>query len=589
MAIPRDALSLTMGMYSGTKDDYGKEAVPPLPLPFDRVNEGRAPTSSMLLFRMPLEIISLILSYVPTETLPALALVNRDCRQLARSRQFASIQLDYSKGAFDLIFVLLEESFQRFDNKGKTKTPSLGACIRRITMATNPDWITYRHGIGLDDGLMALSAEERNQRRANANANFFDAYIPLIERILADPSIMPHLELLDWEDKVVLRRLFFDRLLTSNVKHLKLFRVGIEEAFVFGNPKVQQWPLRTLHLEMSASLNKIGELDISPTCARILLLCASTLESLTWISSHNKAQFSFGDDMSDPIPRFLRLRILTLEVWHQMDLKMWNALVTDGLQILKADTDADSSSVEFFQNCGTIPSLDTFVWRTHKIAADHPLDFLRANPQLKQLSLEWQAPPVFLEKQLLPMLSESFTCLTSLSLRWDGTSIPLSALEAITSLKRLQKLHLSAGERFGWKHNWLIDHNSIRSHLEKLPRLQKLAFSRDSYAVRPLGDIGYTEGSYSRYYISQCLPDKYWRDNEEVREHRWEQIHRGMILGEAHQYMRVLPSLDWVYFGQLPMRVTYSAKKKKKIVETLSEERDDCWTFLREMFDAGAD
>ena len=62
-----------------------------------------------------------------------------------------------------------------------------------------------------------------------------------------------------------------------------------------------------------------------------------------------------------------------------------------------------------------------------------------------------------------------------------------------------------------------------------------------------------------------------------------------MILREAHEYMRVLPSLDWLYFGQLPMRVTYSAKKKKKIVETLSEERDDCWTFLREMFDAGAD
>ena len=161
-------------------------------------------------------------------------------------------------------------------------------------------------------------------------------------------------------------------------------------------------------------------------------------------------------------------------------------------------------------------------------------------------------------------------------------------------MKHLQKLHLAAGEPYGWKHDWLIDHTLIRSYLEKLPRLQKLAFSRDSYAIQHMGDTGYSEYFYSRYYDIQSTPDKYWRDDDEQRKRRWEQIHRGMILGEAHKYMRVLPELDWLYFGQLPMRVTYSAKKKKKkknkkIVETLSEERDHCWTFLRELFDAGAD
>ena len=361
MAIPRDVMSLTLGMYGGTKDDYGKEVVPPLPLSFDRVNEGRAPTCSMLLFRMPLEIIGLILGYIPLETLSALALVNRDCRQLARSRQFASVQLDYSDNIFGLIDILLQEGLQRLRNQERTSQPSLGTCIRRITMATDPDWVTDRLGVGLNDDFVELSKDERDQRRAVASAEFFDEYIPLIQNLLADPRIMPNLELLDWEDKIVLQRSFFDSLLTSTIRHLKLFRVGIEDSFVVRGTKAQQWPLRTLHLEMAPSLHKTGKLDISPTCASILRLCASTLESFTWISLANKEQFSFSDDMSIPIPRFVRLRTLRLQGWHHMDLEMWNALVTDGLQVLKADTEADSSSVEFFKKRGTVPSLDTFV------------------------------------------------------------------------------------------------------------------------------------------------------------------------------------------------------------------------------------
>ena len=80
-----------------------------------------------------------------------------------------------------------------------------------------------------------------------------------------------------------------------------------------------------------------------------------------------------------------------------------------------------------------------------------------------------------------------------------------------------------------------------------------------------MGDIGYEEYFYSRYYSAQhTSDDKYWRHSDEKRRKIWEQIHRGMILSEAHKYMRVLPELDWLYFGQLPMRVTYSSNKRKK-------------------------
>lgn len=588
MAIPRDVLSLVMGMFSGHKDDYGKEIVPPLPLSFDRINEGKPSSSAARIFQLPSEILGLILRHVPSDALPNLALVNRDCRQLARSRQFASVHLDYSQNALCLISQLAQEHLdqERAAATGQPRFPSIGACIRRITVATHPEWVSYRHGIGLDDEFMELHESERRKRMEDAANIFFDNYIPSLQDVLADQRILPHLELLDWEDKLVLPRSFFNSIAKSTVQHLKLFRVGIEEAFVVGETKPQQWPLRTLHLEVNPSLDKIGKIDISLTCASILRLCASTLESLTWISSWNKGEFSFGDELSDPMPQFARLQTLRLDTGHHMDSRMWNVLVTDGLRLLKADTEADSSSVEFFQRRGTIPTLITFVWRTVEIPADHPPDFLRANPQLEGVSLESQAPPRLLETQLLPLLCQSFVHLKSLSLRWDGTSIPTSALRDISSLKGLQQLHLSAGEPYGWKHDWLIDHVSMRHCVGQLPCLRKLAFSRDTYPVKPLGDRGYELHNYSRYY-SFKLNDFKYQDTTDVAERRWEQIHRGLILSEAHEYMRLLPELDWLYFGQLPMRVVYSTRKRRKVVETLSE-RDDCWTFLQEMYNGGA-
>ena len=58
-------LELLISMFSGDKDEYAKETVPPLALTFDRVNEGRAPRTSAHLFRLPIEILAVILQYIP--------------------------------------------------------------------------------------------------------------------------------------------------------------------------------------------------------------------------------------------------------------------------------------------------------------------------------------------------------------------------------------------------------------------------------------------------------------------------------------------------------------------------------------------
>ena len=54
-------LDLLIPILRGTKDDYGKEIVPPLPLSFERVNEGRPPLSAAPLLNLPFEILGSIL------------------------------------------------------------------------------------------------------------------------------------------------------------------------------------------------------------------------------------------------------------------------------------------------------------------------------------------------------------------------------------------------------------------------------------------------------------------------------------------------------------------------------------------------
>ena len=595
MAIPGNILSLLMPVFSGGgKDDYGKDSVPPLPLSIDRASEGRFPNSTARLLQFPPEIISHILGYVPSDSLANLALVNGDCRQLARSRQFTCVHLDYSNKSLALIDHLHAEGLKREAIRDEPAGCAIGACIRRITVATHPGWVSHRHGIALDEDFLALPESVRDQSLAIASKAFFEFYIPSILRILANPRILPHLELLDWEDMIDLPRSFFNNLTCATSQHLKLFRAGIEEDSSVEPARksvAQRWPLRTLHLEIQPSFDKRNEIGTSLTCSSILHLCSSTLESLVWTSVFidKKEIHTFGNDSSHLAPRFENLRVLKLGVHWHMDSLMWGALVRDGLTVLRADTEADATSIDYFRDRGTIPSLKTFVWTTPRISADHSLGFLGDNTQLQHLSFTYVVSPQLLKKRLLPLLSKSFLYLTTLSLLWDDTSIPSSSLEVISRLKGLRQLHLSAGEQYGWKHDWLINHETMRCYVGQLTSLRKLALSRDSYVVEPLGERGHHVDLYSSYYDLRSVPGKYWDLRHGARERVWERIHKGKILGEANKYMRMLPDLEWLYFGQLPMGITYSARKQRKVVDPLSEGRDECWTFLQEMFNGGAD
>ena len=72
--------------------------------------------------------------------------------------------------------------------------------------------------------------------------------------------------------------------------------------------------------------------------------------------------------------------------------------------------------------------------------------------------------------------------------------------------------------------------------MARLTRLERVAFSRDSYTSPGLVDI-------ESYYVDTGID-----------ETQWESQHQGMVSVEADKYVRVLPKLEWLYFGQLPIR-----------------------------------
>src|ERR1700709_2436054 len=104
----------------------------PSTLAFDRVMEGTpvaAPNSA--LFKIPTEILAIVASHLVTsnDDLASIALVNSDCRQLARSCQFRIVKLDASPRSESIFGILQREAVERRQNYGRTRSLSFSAFI----------------------------------------------------------------------------------------------------------------------------------------------------------------------------------------------------------------------------------------------------------------------------------------------------------------------------------------------------------------------------------------------------------------------------------------------------------------------------
>ena len=302
---------------------------------------------------------------------------------------------------------------------------------------------------------------------------FFGGYI---RRVTADLNQLatPHLELLDWEDMIALPQSFFKALALSPIRHLKLFRIKVDQDYAIEPPDTRQsynWPLHTIHMET------YGRRSTSMISASILRSCASSLEKLFLSAMSRGNSYTFISEDDDSVPDFPRLRHLSFGMIRLADASMLEALVTANIRSLDASLKLYPG---LFVNRGLIPSLEAFACES-MLSADDPLQFLRANPQSLKLAFTRALPSFLIESRLLPLLSASFTRLESLSMVWEGTEILESAIQIIGSFRTLKQLHLSAGTQTGWRYDWPIKHDTMCKHLMNLPQLEKLAFSRDSY------------------------------------------------------------------------------------------------------------
>ena len=206
--------------------------------------------------------------------------------------------------------------------------------------------------------------------------------------------------------------------------------------------------MRSLHLELRPIIwMNLERTRSALTCTRLLRLCGPTLESLTWVDAFENSHSLNTFTTEDLISRFPRLQKLKLAFMKFADWSMLDMLIHDSLRTLDVDTEKDHVSSSFFQQRGTVRSLETFVWSSSHMPDDHNLEFLRANPQLTKLSIPSIQSKVLLDTRLLSLLSKSFKTLKPLSNNhWKGVSISNEALELISTLETLEQLHISAGE-----------------------------------------------------------------------------------------------------------------------------------------------
>lgn len=325
-----DISSLMIGSFSGhERDDFGKDTGTRRCLLLDIVMQGRKRESRCTLFQMPAEILADIVDLLADDksALASLALVNTDCRYLARSCQFAEIHFDYSYQAQQLLLHLAEEAQRATDLT--TRACPIGICVRRVTFASRTEYVIARHE-ELHDSIFGedadlYSQEQRDKLRQDAQAQYI-----LLRKLssLVVTCTMPNLEVFTWGDPIPVDDNFLTAVSRCPARHIKLKKFRISKPWLMEPPLVPAlWPLRSLDLDVELSprwnadrlesrvrqkRTSTEELEnpMSGFFETLFQRCAATLESLSWRHTglSLKGEISLGrSPLSFPLLRFLRL------------------------------------------------------------------------------------------------------------------------------------------------------------------------------------------------------------------------------------------------------------------------------------------
>ncbi|KAH8653041.1 hypothetical protein BGZ61DRAFT_468192 [Ilyonectria robusta] len=632
----RDISTLMIGTLSaGRTDQFGREWDQRRPLLLDTVMEGRERASHSRLLQMPAEILANIVDLLSDDnsTLESLALVNSDCRQLARCCQFAEVHFDYSHQARQLLVELARGVLT------KPQQPTIAACVRRATFAPLPHYVASHHR-EIYESIWGETAQSvtREQREALEKEGG-EYYMQLRKTSMLAISTMRNLETLVWEDRFSLDRNFFETVTRSTAQHVKLNRTTMDEPWPMGPPLTPTtWPIRSLDLDISLSFSYSDEDEetsdstgsthpMTNFFSTLFQLCSPTLESLRWaymeFRPSTRGPVSLGNN---PIS-FPRLRHLQLE-WLELESSAVSSFFSAPLKSLELSQSILARLGAHIPSYGTFRDLESFNVPYLPEESDlckYVADFVVQHKHVRRLYIYERdtatGSKAHLDRYIIPALtSQDFSNLCSLSLAWGGGStddstkphdvhVPKAALATIGALVSLEQLCLCAGIRLGWRHQWLVDHNEVRSHFGQLKRLRKLALVRDTYSIpcpgfdveeyynfrfegdqesidaedRPELDINENPDLDSRPEGEEMEEDV---EDNDFHHQVWERAHRNRMLAQAEEYAAALPKLEWMFCGQRPMGFEQNLESPdtpRKAVP-LTRGRDECYTFLESTF-----
>ncbi|KAF9770140.1 hypothetical protein IL306_012340 [Fusarium sp. DS 682] len=605
------------------RDHYAKPRPRHRSLLLDTVTAGRPRASQCRLLQLPAEILANIVDSIAEdpEALYYLALVNSDCRNLARASQFSEAKFNYS--------ISSQESALRLGKEivNKSPGPSIRDCIRHFTYAPHHDeirlvhWNFYEMGLTTNP-IVTMRSEDYIQERIRTGHH----YKMVRQLVAANVSQMPNLETLVWQDNFLMDKDTFKWICNSRAHNLVLRQVVIAEAWSLGPPMtLSPWPLRSLDLHLTLkndterpirSTNPPQPHPASNFFETLFPLCSPTLESLKW-----DLLWPIGPWIPLSLPAaFPRLHTLRLDLDVPiLDEAGAASLLSTPLKSLDLRFQWLDKFGHLLNKQEPYRGLENLVFQ--KVNKIKPIaEFISKHPQLQKLyvqqTYESSQESFDFDEKLVPALKNNqFNNIRSLYLEWGGhrttTSdekfkfdIPTEALEVICSMTSLEQLALgcaigkepdnfhegfvSYGARMP---QWLINHENLQNSLKNLQNLKKLAFVHDTY--QPL-DEDYEHIHYYKarlpttkdYVIEGQNPElRFFVEPEggDDRETVWEIAHLWRMLQHAEAYRNILPKLEWFLLGQRPVKFGWHPDGYVEPIP-LGNSRDECRTFLKTAF-----
>ncbi|EME80787.1 uncharacterized protein MYCFIDRAFT_165651, partial [Pseudocercospora fijiensis CIRAD86] len=477
---------------AGGRNEYGKEVGERSVLLLDKTM-ARSRTCTSRLLQLPSEILADIVELLANDksSLANFAQVNIECRQLARTAQFAEVAFDYSARARRLVAQLNKELVDRKGGNSEEKKPNIGACIRRVTYASSRYAVAMRHRNLYNEVFGSGSHKARQKEHVDLVKTLRDQARLLYEDyrdniMLLLPTAMPNLDTIIWKERYSIGQHFFDFVRLSHAKHLKLYRVPLRLPITLHlkeNWAWPKWPLKSLHLEVSPAWKPDDEDDsdgesqttlynsnrnaeqFSEFLTALLKLCSSSLESLKL--DYQDFMDPAGSTVSGAWPDFPCLR--SFHCGTNLAPETVSAILCAPLRELQIGFIPRRSSFNLTPECRpTLQTLSIFTI-SEEDEAKSVAKFLMINNHIKKLRIG-PTPDTLLDDEIIPTLATgNFTNLKSLALNYEGPgtddetrphngTISAQSLAAIATISSLEQLWLTVGIEYGSRTQWLIDH-----------------------------------------------------------------------------------------------------------------------------------